>query len=90
MIQVSSSLPPLRKNEQSTGITVSEKMSEPTIANEIANAIGRNIFPSTPWSVKQRQEDEDDDGDGEDDRPAHFRRRAQDDVQPRLAVNCAG
>ena len=52
MTQVSSSLPPLRKNAQSTGMTVSEKISEPTIANEIANAIGRNIFPSTPSSVK--------------------------------------
>jgi hypothetical protein len=41
-----------RKMLASRGITVKESTSEPASAKTTVSAIGRNIFPSTPWSVR--------------------------------------
>ena len=47
-----SAVPGLRKNDASTGVAVSERISEPISAKTTVNAIGRNIFPSTPSSAR--------------------------------------
>ena len=41
-----------RKRLDSTGTTVSERTSEPMRMKITVSAIGRNIFPSTPSSVR--------------------------------------
>jgi len=41
-----------RQRLASTGVTVSEQINEPAKMKITVNAIGRNIFPSTPSSVK--------------------------------------
>ena len=41
-----------RKKLESTGTTVSESTSDPIRMNTTVRAIGRNIFPSTPSSVR--------------------------------------
>ena len=43
---------PPRKYEQSTGMSVSARMSAPTSAKMTVSAIGLNIFPSMPVSER--------------------------------------
>ncbi len=39
-------------SDASTGMSVSDRITEPTSAKITVSAIGRNIFPSTPSSAR--------------------------------------
>ena len=69
----------------STGVSVSEKSSDPSSAKMTVNAIGRNSLPSTAFQRQDRQVDDDDDEFAEQRRLANFDGRGRD----RLAA-CRG